>query len=84
MCLFLIEKKISGILSGQSRVITFSTNTYTHCFVAENAVESIRNGYGGDKDRTNLASQNFSATIDLSEKRQELSPAELLGGAQRP
>ena len=39
--------------------------------------------YGGERDRTNYAVLNSSATVDLLEKRRERNSAELLEGELR-
>ena len=39
--------------------------------------------YGCERDRTNFAILNFSATVDLLKKRRERSSAELLEGELR-
>ena len=49
----------------------------------QHPLKSKWNAYGCKRDSTNLAIQNFYATIDLLEKRRERSSAELLDGELR-
>ena len=49
----------------------------------QHPLKSMSNVYGCERDRTNFAILNFSATVDLLEKRREHSSAELLKGELR-
>ena len=78
---------------GTSGIVVCENSTHTRLFILRWCrrysrtisfyLKSMWNVYGCERDRTNFAILNFSATVDLLEKTPQRSSAELLEGELR-
>ena len=69
-----------GVQECKSASVALSAEQERHTECVSRCLKSMWNVYGCERDKTNFAILNFSAMVDLLEKRRERSSAELLEG----